>query len=386
MNDPRTIYPERLMQARLLRGLKRVELADLFSVTRQAISQYENGTCKPKDEILCKYQEKLNIPLNFFYKQPINISNSAIHFRRLKNSSKAEREMSTVRICWMAETYQFLNKYVNFSELNIPLKSDTEEYSNAEIEAIAEEVRSLWKIRNVPINNLMVLMENNGCTVSMFDYNGTNIDGCSKIFNLGNTSRPFVAMVSRGSPSACRERFSLAHELGHIVLHSWADSDYVSEKKNYDRMEDEANYFAGAFLLPYDAYSKEAASCSGLTSFIALKSRWNVSIGALARRSKEIGLISQYQYGYINKQLAIKKYKTCEPLDKDIPHEFPRSMSLAVGLLINNNIASAGELLDYLAFPVKEVDQICGFSDEDTPFVQNNIIPFASLKNKASML
>ena len=60
------IYKERLTQARLLRGMNRQELAKQLGVSRQAVSQYESGMCKPSPEILFRYQTLLGIPHNFF--------------------------------------------------------------------------------------------------------------------------------------------------------------------------------------------------------------------------------------------------------------------------------------------------------------------------------
>ena len=145
-NQPRILYPERLEQARLIRGKSRQEIADVFEVTRQAVSQYENGTCKPKPEILRQYQEYLDIPLNFFYTQPIEKTNTAINFRKLQKSTDVEQGRTTTRLEFMAEVYTYLKEYIEFPGVNIPYHNESEHYTEAEIETIASQVRREWKL------------------------------------------------------------------------------------------------------------------------------------------------------------------------------------------------------------------------------------------------
>lgn len=368
-NQPRILYPERLEQARLIRGKSRQEIADVFEVTRQAVSQYENGTCKPKPEILRQYQEYLDIPLNFFYTQPIEKTNTAINFRKLQKSTDVEQGRTTTRLEFMAEVYAYLKEYIEFPGVNIPYHNESEHYTEAEIETIASQVRREWKLGRSPIPNMALVMESFGCIISKFHSQGdTDIDGCSKIYDIQGEARPFIAMISRRNSTACRERFSLAHELGHIILHSWADPDYTRNKEELKRMEHEANYFAGAFLLPLEEFSHEAMSCSALDSFIALKNRWKVSVAAMIQRALSIALISENQLKYLYKQLNMRGFKKNEPLDDIIPHDDPQNLNNAINLLIKNGICSENEILEDIPFPVGEMVQICGFSQENSPF------------------
>ena len=74
----------RLKDARLLRGLSQIELADLLGVTKQAISQYENGIVTPKSDITFKMSEVLNIPLAYFSMPDSNMIKTPIFFRSRK--------------------------------------------------------------------------------------------------------------------------------------------------------------------------------------------------------------------------------------------------------------------------------------------------------------
>lgn len=361
LNQQRDLYPERLAQARLIRGKTRQELADVFEITRQAVSQYENGTCNPKPEILRQYQEYLDMPINFFYTAPIDKTGTAINFRKLQKSTDIEQGRTAVRLEFMTEVYLYFKKFMEFPKVNIPYRNECDHYSDAEIEAIVAQVRKEWKLGHLPIKNVALLMENLGCILSKFKSQGkVDIDGCSKPFYVDGETRPCVAMISGGEPSACRERFSLAHELGHLILHSWVDADYTKDKNDLKRKEHEANYFAGAFLLPFEEFSREAMSCSAIDSFIALKSRWKVSIAAMIKRAQAISIISDNQAKYLYTQINIRRIKKNEPLDDVIPHDEPQNMYNALSLLTENEIRSGDEILEELPLPMEEFAQICG--------------------------
>lgn len=379
-NKPRDINPERLIQARLIRGFSRQEIADAFEITRQAVSQYENGICRPKPEVMRQYQTYLDMPLNFFYSQPLQKTNTAFHFRKLQKSTNTEQGCTAVRLGFMAEVYSYFSKYMEFPETNIPMKNEYDCYNEAEIEAIATQVRNQWNLKGRPIKNITALMENYGCIISKFSCKkNVDIDACSKIFDLNGEARPFIALISDTGVSSCRERFSLAHELGHMILHSWADVDYTKNKAEHNRIEAEANYFAGAFLLPFDEFSREALSCSSIDSFIALKDRWKVSIGAMIVRAKNLSIISENQAKYLFKQINLRGIRKKEPLDDVIPHDEPQNMYNALNLLTENGIRSGDEILEDLTLPVEEVSQICGVAEEQNLFFSPKLKPIIRL-------
>lgn len=372
------IYKERLTQARLLRGMNRQELAKQLGVSRQAVSQYESGMCKPSPEILFRYQTLLGIPHNFFVNSPLPESDTALNYRRLKRSSEVEKGIAKTRIEFMAQIFHYLKNYVNFPEVSLPFYSHEETYySEGDIEAIATNVREELRLGESPIPDMMLVAENCGCIVCRYNNTETKegeVDGCSKIFPLEDDKRPFITLMERGCSSACRERFSMAHELGHLILHSWANEEYVKDKENYDRMEREANAFAGAFLLPMEAFARELRASYGFDTFVLLKARWKTSIAAMIYRAKEIGLIGEFQSRYMFKQLSMKGMKRSEPLDGDIQHEEPNTLKSAADLLFENEIVSPNEMLDKLALPSKEVNEILGFSEERPLFRMGEII------------
>ncbi len=131
-----------------------------------------------------------------------------------------------------------------------------------------------------------------------------------------------------------RQRFTVAHELGHLVLH--AGSAQPSTPAEASRMEREANRFAAAFLVPGDAALDDLQANGGrvtLSTLAKLKQKWGYSIKAFVVRFRELGVIDDAQARSLYKQISARKWNKEEPhrpgtetavwLTKAIREQFP---------------------------------------------------------------
>lgn len=93
-----------------------------------------------------------------------------------------------------------------------------------------------------PIDNIVSLLEKNGVIVMFLD-----VDDMEKFDGLTmfTTNQAPVIWINRNIPND-RKRFTLAHELGHLVMHLRSEN----LEKPEDQKEIEANEFAGEFLMP----------------------------------------------------------------------------------------------------------------------------------------
>lgn len=97
--------------------------------------------------------------------------------------------------------------------------------------------------------------------------------------------------------SALRNRFTVAHELGHYVLHyiwqrSHGDSPpqrMMALRKGSDRVEWEANWFAAGFLMP-EAHFRDAFQ--RLNDISKVAATFEVSTAAAEIRAKQLALIA----------------------------------------------------------------------------------------------
>lgn len=101
-----------------------------------------------------------------------------------------------------------------------------------------------------------------------------------------------------------RDRFTIAHELGHYLVHYWqkrkenkilAGEKMAATRYGSDRVEWEANWFAAGFLMPKNRFKLE--DVSGLTTDSAKVTFWanlfGVSTAAAEIRAKALNLIGQ---------------------------------------------------------------------------------------------
>ncbi len=147
------LQPRRIKEGRLFRDLSQQELADELEVTKQAISQYENGVLMPKIETIYKLAEVLEFPLAYFSKPYTEEIITPIFFRKRKTSKKKNVIVFETYINWMVEVYSYLTGYLHLPELSLVQKANVY-YSDEAIEKITLELRRSWDLSNGPISNM----------------------------------------------------------------------------------------------------------------------------------------------------------------------------------------------------------------------------------------
>lgn len=375
-NSKNDILGYRIKEARIARGYTLDELADSINVTKQSISKYENNLAKISAENMITISKLLNFPLTFFTKEKSIITSSAINdnpvfFRSLRKTSRRVKASLSQNLEFVEEFYSYFSKFIEFPKFNLD-KNINLKYklgaSNNYIESVATKLREYWGLGDGPINDLTTILEKNGIIITRFKLDTHEVDAFSSITSSGT---PIIVLGS-DKKSAVRSRMDIAHELGHIVLHSNLSNEDL--KLNHKVIEDEANKFAGAFLLPDNRFSKDIYTIN-IDTFVYLKTKWKVSIAAMIVRCYNLNLITNDQYTYLFKRISAKKWRTQEPLDDRIPFEKPKILREAIHLLIDNDILSINELVDNLAFSRKEIEKLCFLEDGYLGADENNIKP-----------
>ena len=357
------IVASRLREGRVARGMSLAELSEKVGVSSQAISQYELGTSTPSSAIFMNIVRVLDFPSTFFYKENTttpNIGNSATYFRGSKNNTKKLKEAFNIRINWIEETTLMLLNYLELPNLDIPNLDDLlcdGEIDDSSIEEITTRVRTYWGLGDSPIPNVVDVLQTKGFIITKLELNSKKVDAFSKWYN----GRPYIVLGSDKN-SAVRSRFDLAHELGHLIMHRNINQDNLSNKKTFDRVENEANKFAAAFLLPLGAFNKEIIS-SSINHFNILKQRWKVSISAMIRRCQDANILTDNQIRYLNSQMIKYGYYKREPLDDVLKVEIPYLFKQAFKALIDNKIVNKQKLLDIISLNSTEAESLFCLED-----------------------
>jgi Zn-dependent peptidase ImmA (M78 family) len=182
-----------------------------------------------------------------------------------------------------------------------------------DVEQAAIALRDAWQVGLAPIANLVALLEERGLrvgTLSGFEV----FDGCAFEVEIGNHCQP-VLVYAENSPGD-RQRFSIAHELGHLMLR-------VEGNLNEEKV---ANRFAGAFLAPEPSVMRELAEMGStitLSELAYLKRKYGMSMQAWVRRLRELNIISKEKAGSVFKAFRERGWHETEP-GEPYPAELPR--------------------------------------------------------------
>jgi Zn-dependent peptidase ImmA (M78 family)/transcriptional regulator with XRE-family HTH domain len=363
--------PARFEQARISRGFNKTELAKVLGVSQQMVSKYESGKSIPSEPVFRLLTEELHFPLGFFFKPIIeNTRNKTIFWRKQSAATLKQKDARAVRNEWVEEIIDYLAKIVRFPDANLPnisKKPKGVSWTPEEIEQLALKVRQHWGLGLGPISNIVMLLEKNGIIVCFQKTNFNTIDGYSYKDKL-----PLVFLVSN-SKSAVRSRFSAAHELGHLIMHSGIyENDDLIFNSIYNQVEAEANHFASAFLMPIDSFGQEVYS-SSLSHLKLLKSRWLVSMQAMITRCGDLEILTEHQVLYLRKQISKFKIRIHEPLDDEIPMEEPVLLKQAIEMLIEHKVKTPSMIINELNLPTEDIEEICNL-DNNRLSSQDNIV------------
>jgi Zn-dependent peptidase ImmA (M78 family)/DNA-binding XRE family transcriptional regulator len=288
-----------LRLARDAREFTQADLAKHAGVTQALVSKIENGLItQPSDEVIEKLAAAVKFPAAFFNQGERVVGFPHFHFRkRAKLGTKILAHIGAVINIRRQHISKLLRSYEVAPQKPIP-QIDLDE-SGLTPERVAEKMREYWMIARGPVPNLVELIEAAGGIVILCRFGTNLLDGIS----FRAEGLPPLFFMNRDVPGD-RFRFSLAHELGHMILHASPGDD--------QKMEEEAHRFAAAFLMPA-AEIKPYLAAPKLSTLARVKAYWKVSIKALIKRAHDLKLITDNQYRWLNVQYS-KAFKTGEPV------------------------------------------------------------------------
>lgn len=298
---------------RLFHGLSLADLGEQVGVSKQFLSRVEAGGESVTGHLETALSEQLQVLPEFFYRlDPDPITDEQCHFRRQLTTKVALRQIGRARGEMLKRLVGVLDQHVDLPAYRMQVAELT---SPETIERGAEQFRNQFGLGAGPLSNITRVAENAGAVVTKVDGLAQEIDAVSFA-----TKRPVIALNATGR-SSCRQRFGIAHELGHLALHIGVLTG--------DRLtENQANRFASSLLLPRSTFGSECRlglrggrlNWSGLSD---LKLRWGASKAAILFRGHQLGHFSEDQVrtGYI----FLKRHGEAieESEDYRVPHEEP---------------------------------------------------------------
>lgn len=303
---------KRLKGARSAAGLSLRALSDAIDnkVSAQAIGKYERNLDMPRSGVLIALARALGVSVDFILSDD-ELELDAVEFRKAASSSSKEVATIEAKTLNMVEKYLAVEGLLNLSSQtwDVPLEAPYWAADARDAEGAARSLRAAWQLGHDPIPMLSELLEEHGIKVLSLDVD--RVDGlAAKVQRRGEESARVIMIKQKAWGE--RKRFSLAHELGHMVLRVAPGGD----------AERAANRFAGAFLIPAEVLRQEIGSRRSdisIGELISVKDRFGVSIQALTYRCKDLEIINQATFGRL-----FKIYK--ERGWRDAPFEEPHSI------------------------------------------------------------
>jgi Zn-dependent peptidase ImmA (M78 family)/transcriptional regulator with XRE-family HTH domain len=311
-----------LKLARSAREFTQSDLATASGVTQALVSKIENGlTIAPSDDVVEALASALRFPVGFFYQR--EKAHGFPHFHHRKRAKLGAKPLARIHAAiniGRQHVAKLHNSYERQILKPIPI-FDLDEAGLSPSETAAR-MREYWMIARGPIENLTEIIEAAGGIIVQADFGTSHMDGLS--FRLEGLP-PLFFMNSRVPGD--RYRFTLAHELGHMIFHHLPEDDALMEKQ--------ADQFAAAFLMPAAEVRPYLTSAS-LSRLGRAKPYWRVSIKSLIRRSYDLKMISDHQY----KMLSIGYNK--EGYASGEPHSMQVEKPSALGNMVRYHLEHLG--------------------------------------------
>lgn len=279
-------------------------------------------------EYLEKISETLRYPKDFFF-QPdrvLSVGSGCIYHRKRESLSARDRYRITARLNLLGLHTSRLLRGVETERENRFYYFDSDDPTFGGPDQIAKRIRKLWNLPSGPIDNLISEIENAGGIVYLMPFGTDKIDAIS----LPCTT-PLFLVNSQIPGDRCR--FTLAHELGHIIMHG---------KCSHENMENEADRFAAEFLMPAKDIEHDLESITIKKAAGVLKPYWKVAISALILRARDLKIITKEQCTNFYKQLSYYGYRKHEPVQ--IPLEQPSVLKDTINVYLSDYGYEVGDL------------------------------------------
>lgn len=322
------LNPDMLSLAREARGITQTELARRISKTASYVNKVENGFLQPSDQQTEAFSVALSYPVDFLtsHERVRGFDSPCLYHRKrktlpVKQLSRVEANMHALRlhIRWILKDID-IEPMLSFHSM------DLDEFGSPE--GVAQALRRAWGIRRGPIKNVTELIEAAGGVVLFANFGTIKMDGLSCWEKHGP---PFFYLNS-DTPAEV-SRFTIAHELGHLVMHLHPSVD----------IEGEADRFAAEFLMPADEIRSQLRNVQ-FAQLGPLKEYWRISMRNLVTRATKLGVIDQSRSRSLYVQLSQKGYLTSsEPFP--LRREQPMSIATALAVHVGQHRYTADELI-----------------------------------------
>ena len=306
--------PTRIELARKYRGWTKKELAEHSGMTPTYIGiLVGNPTAHLTESSIEKIAYATSLPQSFFMLREPGLDWNRLAFRRKK---KITMNLSN-RICaefeMLAGTVSRVSSMSNVPDDTASWLDEIAPTLNPQAQGVRDIAANTRAILGLPstgaVRNMIRSVERKGVIIAPL----TTKVADSVSDGVTYPGKALIGYFPEDKPGD-RLRFTIAHELGHLVLHRYR------RPKDVSLMEREANEFAGEFLLPESDARAVISPSMMLEDYLYVKSGWGISIGAAVRRAFDLGLIDGDKYKSLYVRMAQRHWIKHEPVEVKTEH------------------------------------------------------------------
>lgn len=280
--------------------MSKIELAKALGVTPRTLQKYESEGAPFERAIALA--EAVGVESEFFL-LPANegLSTGQGFFRSLRRATAAQRNSARAAAAIGTEVYKFITDRFKLPAPNIP---EIDRLSPAQA---AATLRATWGRGTGPLPNLIQLAESNGVRVLSLPSKAKAVDA----FSFIRDDEAYIFLSTVKTPE--RSRFDIAHELGHLVMHTRTVPSGSTDTLASQELEKQADEFAAEFLMPAEAILPRTGTEPAVPEIMELKASFKVSAMAMTKRLHEIGKVSEWAYRQNCVELAKRGFRSGEP-------------------------------------------------------------------------
>lgn len=319
---------ERVKQARELMGMTQSEFARKIGVTQAMVAHVEGGFKQPSEDVLAAIAGVSELPVSYFGRGAVpELPAGWVLYRARAGASRKKLQRCHRQAQLILEVALELAKKVRTIPVRIPTSTDSPEDA-------ARKVRKVLGYAGTePIPDLIRAVEKAGAIVLALPK-----DEVADAFAVWVNGIPVIAFAE--TVAGDRLRLTVAHELGHLVMHALQTSDAELERQAYR--------FAAELLVPEAAVRRDFDSVGvSLQAVAQLKLKWGVSMQALIRRARDLDRITERQYHYLMQQLSARGWRTSEPSNLAISVEKPRLLRRMAELVYDDPVDYSAMAKDF---------------------------------------
>jgi Zn-dependent peptidase ImmA (M78 family)/DNA-binding XRE family transcriptional regulator len=337
------INPKMIALAREARGYSQADLADLSGVSRPSITRLEQGDLHLNEGFIKNMTEVLKFSESL-YSLDAEPLPTAIYRRRENVPAKLMNKVDAMINVYTLGIGRLL-RAIQFDKLVVP-SFPTTPTEGANRSAML--TRRVWNLKDGVITNLTSVLEEKGFITLPVDFETERIDSRGVLID-----DKYPVIFYNKKLLGDRLRFTLAYELGHIIMHTRNPLTRFDDSK-------EANEFAAEFLMPKKEITKDLDEKLDLDRLAELKSKWLVSMHALLYRAEDLNVITENQKRYVINRFNHLKIRRREPKELDVPIERGQLLRDLITKYRSKQKMNVKEIADF--FYMKEEEFLATFS------------------------